>query len=106
MNYGWNGLLVEPNPTIYPKGLYRNRKAWAATTCFSTTTKPQTISFAGRLFEGGMSGIAPEDFGEAAKDSYDMQCFPLYSLLMAAAGNVTVNYLSLDIEGSEFQVSN
>ena len=100
MEYGWSGLLVEPNPTIYPKGLYRNRKAWAATTCFSTTTKPQTIPFAGRLFEGGMAGIAPE----ASKESYDMQCFPLYSLLIAAAADTTVNYLSLDIEGAEFQV--
>ena len=47
-----------------------------------------------------MAGIAPE----AGEDTYDMQCFPLYSLLRAAAGNVTVNYLSLDIEGAELQV--
>ena len=47
-----------------------------------------------------MAGIAPE----AREDTYDMQCFPLYSLLRAAAGNVTVNYLSLDIEGAELQV--
>ena len=33
------------------------------------------------------------------------QCFPLYSLLTAAAGeDITVNYLSLDIEGAEFLV--
>ena len=36
-------------------------------------------------------------------ETYNMQCFPLYSLLMAA-GNRTVNYLSLDIEGAEFMV--
>ena len=41
------------------------------------------------MIEGWMAGIAPE----ATKDTYDIQCFPLYSLLMAAAGNVTVNYL-------------
>ena len=34
-----------------------------------------------------------------------MQCFPLHSLLLAAAGaGVTVNYLSLDIEGAELAV--
>ena len=32
-----------------------------------------------------------------------LQCYPLYSLLMAM-GNPTVNLLSLDIEGSEFEV--
>ena len=47
-----------------------------------------------------MAGIAPE----ASENTYDMQCFPLYSLLMAAVGNVTVNYLSLDIEGAELLV--
>ena len=50
--------------------------------------------------KGGMAGIVPEK----REDTYDMQCFPLYSLLMAAAGNVTVNYLSLDIEGAELLV--
>ena len=32
-----------------------------------------------------------------------MQCLPLYSLVMAL-GNVTINYLSLDIEGAELPV--
>ena len=48
-----------------------------------------------------MAGIAPEQ----REDTYDMQCFPLYSLLLATAGtNTTVNYLSLDIEGTELMV--
>ena len=52
--------------------------------------------------EGGMGGIVPESRED--EDTYPMQCVPLYSLIMAAAGNVTVNYLSLDIEGAELQV--
>merc|ERR1719445_229258 len=52
------------------------------------------------MIEGWMAGIAPE----ATEDTYDIQCFPLYSLLMATAGNVTVNYLSLDVEGVELKV--
>ena len=58
------------------------------------------VQFSQSTMKGGMAGIVPE----WKEDSYDMQCFPLYSLLMAAAGNVTVNYLSLDIEGAELQV--
>ena len=46
-----------------------------------------------------MSGIAPEE----DEETYNMQCFPLYSLLQATSGT-TVNYLSLDIEGAEFLV--
>merc|ERR1711971_1021892 len=82
---GWTGLLVEPNPIIYPKGLTAQRKAWS-------TQSP---------VEGGMAGIVA-DFAE---DSFVTQCIPLYTLLLAVGerGN-TVNYLSLDIEGVEFQV--
>ena len=71
----------------------RNRKAWASSSCLATKTRPHIVPFS----RGAMAGIVRED-------PYDMQCVPLYSLLMAAAGNVTVNYLSLDIEGAELQV--
>jgi len=46
-----------------------------------------------------MAGLVPEE----NDNSFKIQCFPLYSLILAT-GNRTVNYLSLDIEGAEFQV--
>ena len=46
-----------------------------------------------------MSGLVPEP----DESSYELQCFPLYSLILAL-GNPTINYFSLDIEGSEFLV--
>ena len=49
--------------------------------------------------ENGSAGIARE----RSEDTFDMQCLPLYSLIMAL-GNLTVNYLSLDIEGAEMPV--
>ena len=33
MKHGWTGLLVEPNPTIFPLGFAKQRKAWGAGTC-------------------------------------------------------------------------
>ena len=57
------------------------------------------MPFSQKTVHGGMAGIVMEK----NKDTVDMQCFPLYSLLMAV-GNRTVNYLSLDIEGAEFLV--
>ena len=52
-----------------------------------------------------MSGLVPEhDKEELSKGlSYNLQCFPTYSLLLALE-NPTVNYFSLDIEGAEFLV--
>ena len=33
-----------------------------------------------------------------------MQCFPIYSMLLAV-GNPVIDYMSLDIEGTEYDVS-
>ena len=52
MKYGWTGLLVEPNPIIYPKGLTCNRKAWASSSCLATKNHPHFVQFAQRLNEG------------------------------------------------------
>ena len=35
--------------------------------------------------------------------SFQMQCFPLFSLILAL-GNPVIDYLSLDIEGAELEV--
>ena len=37
------------------------------------------------------------------RKQYKVQCFPLYSLILAA-GNPVIDYLSLDIEGAELKV--
>ena len=55
-----------------------------------------------------MSGLVPEHDERYQEErdtglSYNLQCFPTYSLLLAL-GNPTVNYFSLDIEGAEFLV--
>ena len=73
----------------------RHRRAWASSSCLASQSKPHTASFS-QLRKAGTA--------EESEYTYDLQCFPLYSLLMAAAGNLTVNYLSLDIEGAELEV--
>ena len=56
--------------------------------------------------KGGMSGLVPHHDKEelAIGLSYNLQCFPTYSLLKALGNLGTVNYFSLDIEGAEFLV--
>lgn len=99
---GWSGLLVEPNPIIYPKGITARRKAWSTPHCLATEPRPHFTSFSTQSpVEGGMAGMVA-DFAE---DSFVTQCLPLYTLLLAVGERgKTVNYLSLDIEGVEFQV--
>ena len=78
----------------------------AAATCLSPQTRPARVQYAEGQCPGCMAGIVAADRAESADlKTLGMQCFPLYSLLLAAAGQgVTVNYLSLDIEGAELLV--
>ena len=105
LNHNWSGLLVEPNPLAFHKGLRTNRKAWGVETCLSTTTRPETMWFDMRgsvrneTTREAMAGLVLEENSETVK----MQCLPLYSLLLAL-DNPTVHYLSLDIEGAELPV--
>ena len=49
---------------------------------------------------GAMAGLVSDSDD---RWNFKIQCIPLYSALLAL-NNPTVNYLSLDIEGAEFQV--
>ena len=129
--YNWTGLLVEPNPVRFHLGyeyfgfiqsesnffkksfkkyfmnleiffrLKSNRKVWSASTCFSINNKPNFFQIDKNLMDG-MGGIVPPNISDGSQQS--LQCFPLYSFLLAL-DSPTVNLLSLDIEGAEFEVS-
>ena len=68
---------------------------------------------AGSTMEAGMTGLEPSDLIQDADKLEDVQLqltnntlsqtIPFYSLLLSV-DNPTVNLLSLDIEGAEYQV--
>ena len=51
--------------------------------------------------DGGMFGLISDEYEYEVTTT--LQCFPLFSTLLAL-DNPTVNFLSLDIEGAEFEV--
>jgi len=99
LKHNWTGLLVEPNPIIYPKGFTTHRKSWASPICLGMEESPHMALFSQMAVEGGTAGLVQEP----KEDTYEIQCFPLYSMIMAL-GNKTINYLSLDLEGAELGV--
>jgi len=104
--HGWTGLLVEPHPLIFAKGLQVQRKAWSVATCLATKNKPHFAKFSSEPIAGVMAGLVPDTEGAPPVNGSSMsefQCFPLASLLLAM-GNPTVNYFSLDLEGAELEV--
>ena len=86
----------------------------ATNVCLSISDYPRKMDFDAASVYGG--GVAPDHIPsesnqknrklvskEKGRSHYKTQCLPIYSLILAA-GNPTVDYLSLDIEGAEIQV--
>jgi hypothetical protein len=101
--HNWTGLLVEP---IQQNLMDKHRKAKVAPVCLSPTTRPEMANF------NLKSALIDQDIGlksmggiveDENQDTIKLQCFPLFSLLMAV-GNPTIHYFILDIEGAEMQV--
>ena len=96
-------MLVEPMPPLYEQLVSKNRSTWAIRTCLSTKKRPETIRFSlGGSSDETQPGILAES-ASGVGETVEMQCMPIYSLLLAL-GNPTVDFLSLDIEGAEYQV--
>jgi hypothetical protein len=94
---GWTGLLVEPNPEYTNKVLGKHRKAYFFKGCLSPTPHEQTLHF--HVSDGGTKGTSQlSDSG-----SYKVLAEPLQDLLQSI-GRKTVDFWSLDIEGSEATV--
>lgn len=95
---GWRGLLVEAFPGTYRELLQKHRKAYTIQAALSLTNVSAVVNFKtsgrkgllGHIANGNSSGIKVE-------------AYPLYSILQAL--NVTkIDFLSLDVEGSELKV--
>ena len=80
--------------------------------CLSTTNYVETVEFDAGMYNGGIilpGKVLPSDLGwtEPRKERWGrtikVQCFPLQSVLLAL-DNPTVDYFSLDVEGSEFAI--
>ena len=85
----------------------RNRKSRLVPFCLGIEDKPQYVDFdvisafdiEPERNKNSMRGIVPQP----TETSSTLQCLPLYTVLLAA-GNPTVHWLILDIEGVEYQV--
>ena len=117
LHRNWSGLLVEPNPRAFRDLLAKDRAAYATGACLSIKrNRAQRTSF---LAHGMLGGVA-EQRGDndisakmsalAAKDArnpyvfvVNATCFPL-DVMLDALSVYTVDFLSLDVEGSEGSV--
>ncbi|CAB3372477.1 Hypothetical predicted protein [Cloeon dipterum] len=97
---GWKGLVVEADPLNFMKMLPRRRKVWLSPTCLSLSSHPTLVSFEQKENQGLISNLPA---GTSKEGFVDVQCLPLWSLLLSL-NQSTIDYFSLDVEGSELPV--
>lgn len=98
--FGWNGVLIEPQPKEFQE-LLKIRKVWAVNAALCVTPHPAYMNFYTNQEFTAMSGFTERKRKKQVK--VKVPCVPFYTVLKAL--NVTVvDYLGLDIEGAELQV--
>ena len=113
--YNWTGLLVEPNSGAFKKLVTRNRKAYSIHSCLSVTSHPDIVEFDSADVFGGINFELENvnnknlvkmrnSIPETMRTKETVECYPLYSLLLAIGRTDQVDLLSLDIEGAELAV--
>ena len=95
---GWSGLLIEANPIFFQELLRKHRKAYLINACLSGANTTTRVNFYPGSWYGGLNPTEHTD-----QPPITVQCFPLYSILLAI-NQTRVDYLSLDVEGSELGI--
>lgn len=106
MNFGWNGILAEP-ARKWKKHLKRNRKSIIENSCVYSKSGLELRFFEAEV--GSLStidGFQELDFHTRTQSSADyvVQSISLEDLLDKHGAPSFVHYLSIDTEGSEYEI--
>jgi len=104
MENDWQGILIEADPISLAKIRSKNRKAWLVPACLSTKKETMYVTFAAFGHVGHILDEADNhEVNSKQNQLVNVTCLPLYSILMAL-DNPSIDYFSLDVEGSELDI--
>ena len=104
---GWNGIVAEP-ARMWHRELRRNRKCHVETRCVWSASGA-TLRFSEAAELSTVSDYADSDFHAADRrgtESYEVRTISLNDLLEEYQAPRIIDYLSIDTEGSEFEILN
>mgnify|MGYP000300740323 CR=1 FL=1 len=108
--YGWKGILAEPNP-VWHSALAENRACHVSSKCvFSHSGDIKAFeNVVSRPELSRMVDVIPDDVHEkngnrAEKQTVEVDTVSLLDLLAQYDAPKVVDYLSIDTEGSEFEI--
>jgi len=96
----WTGILIEANPEFHQQILRKNRRALVLRGCLHPRPGLQKFSLHG--WGSGVTALNRNIKGISVPET-DVQCFSLNSI-MAAIGVHHIDFMVLDVEGSELPV--
>jgi FkbM family methyltransferase len=109
--FGWQGLCAEPNPTFYEK-LKKNRNCTVSSDCISANSGNK-VEFIFADEYGGISNYSDEDSHADKRQAYknkhgavELVTVSLDDFLKQHSAPHKIDYMSIDTEGSEFDILN
>lgn len=107
--FGWTGLCAEPNPKFLAD-LRRNRRCIVSDACIGPRTG-DTVEFIFADVYGGIAEYANADSHAAKRDAYRAEgkvarltTISLEDFLLQHGAPQDIDYLSIDTEGSEYDI--
>lgn len=108
--FGWNGICAEPNPKYF-KNLSTNRSCITSPSCISDKTGQKVTFILANEFGGiessvggGMHKEKIEAFKSQNECSIELETLSLHDFLIKNNAPRSIDYLSIDTEGSEFSI--
>lgn len=107
--YGWRGVVAEPNP-VYHAALKANRRCVVDTRCvWSRSGERVKFRAVDKPEYSAMADVDPEDHHQrnGVRDTFaivDVETVSLTDLIKEAGLPRRIDYLSLDTEGSEYDI--
>lgn len=109
--FSWHGLCAEPNPSFFAD-LKINRNCVVTDACIGARTG-EKIDFIFADAFGGMTRDAANDMHHAKREAYqragetaELVTVSLHDFLIFNNAPKTIDYLSIDTEGSEYSILN
>lgn len=107
--FGWRGICAEPNPKFF-KNLQINRNCTVSNECIGATTG-EKVRFVFAQEYGGMQKHMADDMHKGKREAYldqgqevELETISLHDFLIKYNAPKKIDYLSIDTEGSEFEI--
>ena len=106
-NFSWSGVLAEPGKNWH-RELSENRKSYISTKCVWKSSG-ETINFNQTIYPefstiGSLTNFDGMEKSRQSQESYLVETISLQKLLDDARAPKFIDYLSIDTEGSEYEI--